>query len=59
MPTIYSRYDVFIAIINMVHSHTSTVGVPFYEVRARHVFSGSPTFQGAQVEIPSENGQKW
>ncbi|KAI9918087.1 hypothetical protein PsorP6_012703 [Peronosclerospora sorghi] len=34
-------------------------GVPHYEVRARHVFSGSPTFQGKSVEMPAEGGQKW
>ncbi|RQM10617.1 hypothetical protein DD237_002888 [Peronospora effusa] len=34
-------------------------GVPHYEVRARHVFSGSTTFQGEAVEMPSDGGQKW
>ncbi|KAG2784438.1 hypothetical protein JG687_00007520 [Phytophthora cactorum] len=34
-------------------------GVPHYEVRARHVFSGSTTFQGEGVEMPSDGGQKW
>uniref|UniRef100_K3X7B7 Mediator of RNA polymerase II transcription subunit 18 n=1 Tax=Globisporangium ultimum (strain ATCC 200006 / CBS 805.95 / DAOM BR144) TaxID=431595 RepID=K3X7B7_GLOUD len=34
-------------------------GVPHYEVRARHVFSGSTTFQGEPVEMPLEGGQKW
>ena len=34
-------------------------GVPHYEVRARHVFSGSTTFQGQAVEMPSDGGQKW
>ncbi|CAH0481539.1 unnamed protein product [Peronospora belbahrii] len=34
-------------------------GVPHYEVRARHVFSGSTTFQGVAVEMPSDGGQKW
>lgn len=34
-------------------------GVPHYEVRARHVFSGSTTFQGKAVEMPLDGGQKW
>lgn len=34
-------------------------GVPHYEVRARHVFSGSTTFQGEPVEMPLDGGQKW
>ncbi|GLE03332.1 hypothetical protein PINS_up012221 [Pythium insidiosum] len=34
-------------------------GVPAYEVRARHVFSGSTTFQGESVELPGDGGQKW
>ncbi|KAG1698883.1 hypothetical protein DVH05_014267 [Phytophthora capsici] len=34
-------------------------GVPHYKVRARHVFSGSATFQGEAVEMPSDGGQKW
>lgn len=28
-------------------------------MRARHVFSGSTTFQGEQVEMPLDGGQKW
>nr|CCA20632.1 conserved hypothetical protein [Albugo laibachii Nc14] len=34
-------------------------GVPHYEVRARHVFSGSLTCQGEIVEMPPEGAQKW